>query len=63
MKQRGRARRLWMQCTVALSDAPIAHLAQSLGVARSTLHRLPPAPLAHLELVLRVAGDPRFPGI
>jgi hypothetical protein len=63
MKQRGRARRLWMQCTVALSDAPIAHLAQSLGVARSTLHRLPSAPPAHLELVLRVAGDPRFPGI
>jgi putative transposase len=63
LSQRGDARRLWMQAVKELSDVPTAQLAKSLGVARSTLQRLPPPPSERLELILRIAGDPRFPGI
>ena len=47
----------------ATSDKPVAELARELQVSRATLYRVgPPKPLV-LQQVLRVAGDPRFPGI
>lgn len=61
--RRSPARTLWLQCLVALSEEPVSILALRVGVDRSTLRRLPPLPPARLALVLRVSGDPRFPGI
>lgn len=61
--QRGPARTLWLQCALALHEGSRTQLALALGVDRSTLRRLPPLSPTTLDRVLRVAGDPRFPGL
>ena len=63
LNTRGQARTLWLQCMRATSDTPTAALARDLRVSRATLYRIGLPKPQVLQQVLRVAGDPRFPGI
>ena len=62
LQVRGPSRSLWHQCMQATSPLGTSALARQLGLSRATLYRIGRPKPEQLERVLRVAGDPRFPG-
>ena len=62
--QRGPARTLWIEACCVLGTAEVDQIARELEVDERTVQRARAArPSRHVELVGRVAGDPRFPGL
>lgn len=63
LHQRGPARTLWMQALQSIGGLSPIETASLVGVNPTTIRRLRPASPRSLELVERLAGDERFPGI
>lgn len=62
-QKRTSARRLWLGAAKAVLLCADAELARRVGVHRSTLSRTPALERSALAPLLRMAGDPRFPGL
>lgn len=57
------ARRLWLSAAKAVVPASDAELARGAGLHKSSLARTPALSREQLRPLLRMAGDPRFPGL
>ncbi len=62
-QKRTPARRLWLGAAKAVVPCSDAELARRVGVHRSSLSRTPALARSELAPLLRMAGDPRFPGL